>query len=322
MKLESIANTISNLSPEFRSAINWFIDRTGEEIGWPSPSPVDELPHIVSQAKAIYKPAEFNNNDVALTVRQNLESPYSDHAPIYREDGTWLYLYHQEGSDFESSYTNAAMLRNIALGSPVAVLIQTKAKPDPKYRVQGIARVVEYSDNYFYLEGFNAVGLANLDPVQSLLDGASETDQEEETSSSESPDPNYDARQRILTSIVQRRGQRKFRKLLLETYDFSCVVSGCQVKEVLEAAHILPYRGAHTNDPSNGLILRTDLHTLFDLGLLAIEPIARTAIVASCLSGTEYETFHGRKIKQPKHSDRQPGSDALGQHLVWCQDRL
>jgi putative restriction endonuclease len=318
MNQESIANTLSNLPPEFRNAINWFIAKTGQEIGWPSPSPVNDLPHVVSQAKAIYKPADF---DVALTVRQNLEGPYADRDPIIREDGTWLYVYHQEGPDV-SSFTNAALLQNIASGSPVAVLIQTKAKPDPKYRVQGIARVVEYSDNFFYLEGFNQAGFANIDPVQALLDGALDSDKEEETSSSESLDPAYDARQRVLVSIVRRRGQQKFRKLLLETYDSRCVVTDCQVSEVLDAAHILPYRGAHTNNPSNGLILRTDLHNLFDLGLLAIDPVSRTVIVASRLSGTEYQQFHGQKIKQPKHSDRQPDSDALSQHLLWCQDRL
>jgi hypothetical protein len=44
------------------------------------------------------------------------------------------------------------------------------------------------------------------------------------------------------------------------------------VAAVLEAAHIDPYRGEGNNHPGNGLLLRADIHTLFDLNLLGIEP--------------------------------------------------
>ncbi|WP_336979879.1 HNH endonuclease signature motif containing protein [Altererythrobacter fulvus] len=55
-------------------------------------------------------------------------------------------------------------------------------------------------------------------------------------------------------------------------YEGRCAISGCDVREVLEAAHIMPYLGEETNDVRNGLLLRADLHTLFDLGLLKIGP--------------------------------------------------
>lgn len=44
------------------------------------------------------------------------------------------------------------------------------------------------------------------------------------------------------------------------------------VVSILEAAHINPYRGEGDNHPDNGLLLRADIHTLFDLDLLGIEP--------------------------------------------------
>ena len=53
---------------------------------------------------------------------------------------------------------------------------------------------------------------------------------------------------------------------------YRCMVSGCQLVDLLEAAHIRPYRGENDNHPSNGLLLRADLHTLFDLDLLGIDP--------------------------------------------------
>src|ERR1700722_13605652 len=73
-----------------------------------------------------------------------------------------------------------------------------------------------------------------------------------------------DARERIRRTIVQRRGQAKFRNALLEAYGSRCAISGCGALEVLEAAHICPYQGSATNHVTNGLLLRADIHTLFD----------------------------------------------------------
>lgn len=50
-------------------------------------------------------------------------------------------------------------------------------------------------------------------------------------------------------------------------------MSRCSLTPVLGAAHIAPYRGELTNKPRNGLLLRADLHTLFDLQLLTVLPV-------------------------------------------------
>ena len=50
-------------------------------------------------------------------------------------------------------------------------------------------------------------------------------------------------------------------------------MSGCREEEVLQAAHILPYTDAETNKIDNGLLLRADLHNLFDLYLISIRLI-------------------------------------------------
>jgi putative restriction endonuclease len=81
-----------------------------------------------------------------------------------------------------------------------------------------------------------------------------------------------DDRDRILQAIRRRRGQRAFRDAIRTRYGDRCVVTGCTLVDVLEAAHISPYRGETDNNPANGLLLRADIHTLFDLDLLAIEP--------------------------------------------------
>lgn len=80
-----------------------------------------------------------------------------------------------------------------------------------------------------------------------------------------------DGRQWIAQMVVLRQGQPIFRAQLLETYGRKCAITGCEVEDVLEAAHIVPYQGPQTNDVTNGLLLRADIHTLFDRGLIRID---------------------------------------------------
>lgn len=116
-------------------------------------------------------------------------------------------------------------------------------------------------------------------------------------------DPNHqsDARERQLRAIAVRRGQQRFRRELIRAYEGRCVVTGCTVEAVLEAAHILPYRGDHTNHADNGLLLRADIHTLFDLGLLSIEPVGRELRVNldESLLQSEYADLHGDRLELP-----------------------
>ncbi|WP_223857662.1 HNH endonuclease [Sphingobacterium micropteri] len=81
-----------------------------------------------------------------------------------------------------------------------------------------------------------------------------------------------DEREIVERGIKLRRGQQKFRDALLKRYNNTCVITGCKIVDILEAAHIRPYRGKNDNHPSNGLLLRADIHTLFDLNLIAIDP--------------------------------------------------
>jgi HNH endonuclease len=64
----------------------------------------------------------------------------------------------------------------------------------------------------------------------------------------------------------------KFRKKLIAAYRGRCAVTDCDAYDALEAAHILPYRGPAFDHVTNGLLRRADIHTLFDLNLIGIEP--------------------------------------------------
>jgi len=83
-------------------------------------------------------------------------------------------------------------------------------------------------------------------------------------------------RQQIDAALRAREGQAEFRCRLLKVFEDKCVVTGCTVKSLLEAAHIEPYSEGQDHRIGNGLVLRTDIHTLFDKGLLTIAPLRKS----------------------------------------------
>ena len=90
--------------------------------------------------------------------------------------------------------------------------------------------------------------------------------------------PEDDARERVMREIVKRQGQQEFRQRLLEAYQGRCAITDSSTVEVLEAAHIRPFNGPETNKLPNGLLLRSDLHTLFDMGFITISPEMKVSV--------------------------------------------
>ena len=123
-----------------------------------------------------------------------------------------------------------------------------------------------------------------------------------------------DARERISRSITQRRGQKAFRNALIAAYGGQCAITGCSILDVLEAAHIHPYRGPDTNKVANGLLLRSDVHTLFDCGLVAIDSETMTVLVAPQLKDSEYGVLHGESVYIPQNPAEQPSAEVLKMH--------
>lgn len=128
------------------------------------------------------------------------------------------------------------------------------------------------------------------------------------------PETGEDTRLRTLRNIVQRQGQASFRQQLLEAYDRRCAVTGESVEEILEAAHIDSYMGPHSNRMANGLILRADLHTLFDLHLIGIDQHGKL-VVSTRLNGSSYANLHGRRVALPRQAVQRPSKRSLAAHL-------
>ena len=124
-----------------------------------------------------------------------------------------------------------------------------------------------------------------------------------------------DARERTNRAIVQRQGQSKFRSELLKAYGGQCAITDCDAEAALEAAHIFPYLGTDTNHVTNGLLLRADIHTLFDLYLISIDPTnTNKVVVSSTLLNTCYRELNGKSLKPPQDYAAIPSLQALARH--------
>lgn len=117
--------------------------------------------------------------------------------------------------------------------------------------------------------------------------------------------------------IALRRGQTAFRGALMKAYEGRCAITGCEIREVLEAAHISPYLGEHTNHVSNGLLLRADVHTLFDCGLINVDRDYRiTAPTHICAA------YHlPESITVPIDPSCHPNREALSRRAVTAARR-
>jgi hypothetical protein len=309
-----------SIIPEFlpdnhRMVLEWFLENTGKITGWPKPLQDGSL--LASKAKGIYKPKW---SQYALSVRQNINGPYPDVPPVRKADGSWLYCYFQEDLDPESrdsAYTNIGLMNCMNDAVPVGVFRQVKLKPDSQYYIEGVAFVATWADGFFTFEGVSADGKKYENQFNEAVAGYhTVSDIDSYVLQSESGIL-LDARKKIAGLIVTRQGQPKFRKEVLSAYQSICAITKYDAKEVLEAAHILPYRGDFTDHIQNGLLLRADIHNLFDLGLITVNTSDMNVVLSKKLIGTKYEILEGVELQVPHNRELQPSLQALRHHAKW-----
>lgn len=129
------------------------------------------------------------------------------------------------------------------------------------------------------------------------------------------PDSLVDARRRELAAVIARRGQPEFRRKLLRAYERRCAITGCDCPDALEAAHIQCYLGTDTNHITNGLLLRSDVHTLFDLRKITVAD-DYTLIVSDDLRHTVYGRLDGKLLRLPVNPADRPNRKMLERHRV------
>ena len=110
-------------------------------------------------------------------------------------------------------------------------------------------------------------------------------------------------------AISARQGQTVFRSSLLEERGFKCQVTGTKLVELLEAAHIVPHAKGANYNTSNGLLLRADIHTLYDLNLLSIDENLKIHLAPSIMKSKEYGKYHGKSLSSVNSTF--PSTEAL-----------
>ena len=301
---------VARISPEHRRRFAWFEEHQGEVSAIPWPLADGLL--LVSKPKGIYKPGDLR---YALSIRINLDSPYADGVLVPTPGGGWLLSYHQENANptaRDAMFTNRGLMQCIADRVPVGVLRErAPAGRRRQYDVLGLAMPVRWSDGYFFFESLSPKAVPVIDPISDVLEATARAavDQQAATDAG-ALDDDYDARLLIYRQIVARQGQSGFRAALMEAYQGRCAITGYDAAPALEGAHLRPYRGPESNTVTNGLLLRADIHTLFDLGLLAPDPVSRNIVVSKLLAGTQYEALSTSRLADPAAAWQRPSQEA------------
>lgn len=123
---------------------------------------------------------------------------------------------------------------------------------------------------------------------------------------------------------ANRLGQGAFKALVLASYQRRCAITGERIKPVLQAAHIRPVSDGGVHRLDNGLLLRSDVHILFDNGYLGLDPAKRTLHVSPRLrsefgNGEDFYALQGHHLRSEpgRRADR-----ANREFLEWHMDSL
>ncbi|MFM9073685.1 MAG: HNH endonuclease [Cyanobium sp.] len=123
--------------------------------------------------------------------------------------------------------------------------------------------------------------------------------------------------------IKPRLGQGGFRIMVLDEYSRRCAITGEKTLPVLEAAHIQPYSENGPHKVSNGILMRSDLHTLFDNGYLTLTKEFHVEVSKRIReefsNGREYYALHGKKLVSiPDQAANRPDPLFLEWHQNNC----
>jgi putative restriction endonuclease len=118
--------------------------------------------------------------------------------------------------------------------------------------------------------------------------------------------------------VLPRLGQGSFRIAVMDRYERRCAVTGERTLPILDAAHIKPWAAGGENRPGNGLLLRTDIHRLFDLGYVTVTHDHRFEVSprlrADYSNGKAYYDLHGQALRAPDHPTYLPSRESLDWH--------
>lgn len=118
--------------------------------------------------------------------------------------------------------------------------------------------------------------------------------------------------------VRRRLGQGSFKMQVVDAYGRACAVTKEHSLPVLEAAHIRPYAQQGTHEVHNGLLLRSDIHRLFDRGYVTIDPDYKFRVSEQLRqhwhNGKVYYDLADHAISVPADDELQPQRELLEWH--------
>jgi hypothetical protein len=201
--------------------------------------------------------------------------------------------------------------------SPQAVSFQTEGHPDIQLTASIFTAAMKSftRTGKFLLPGSQAEQAIRASAIVQLLPTL-DYDEMLDGIILEAPD---DLERMPVTKLLRlRRGQNKLRKNLLTLYQGKCCISGFHIEETLHACHILPHAAAGDNRSTNALLLRSDLHDLFDVHLMGIHPDTLKVAIKKSLFRSEYAQFEGRTLAH-RTDNKKPNVEALRERWNFFQ---
>lgn len=120
------------------------------------------------------------------------------------------------------------------------------------------------------------------------------------------------------TVAKRRLGQGAFKALLMDSYERRCAITGHKIWPTLQAAHIKPVSRGGENRVDNGLLLRSDVHTMFDRGYLTVDRQHQLRVSprlrADFGNGEEFYARQGTVITLPAQEKNRPALEFLEWH--------
>lgn len=325
----SLKRALGMTPPEFAAAYAWFQEHEGSTI--PRLPIGDDAPRGVevkmASQRGIHHPnyrqlpsKGAGNPAYALSVHSEGQRYYADKDVIFRpEDGTWTLDYQEHATaegKRDTDKSNEFLMRNLEDGIPVGVMVRDKTRGG--YKVLGLAFVELYNAE---TGTFTLHGPVN---ARTELQGSFLGFQMDELTNAQSKRARQlcvadfgeekDPEARRFVRALQRERQSKFRQSLIAAYSGTCAVSSTDVVDALQAAHIDPYRGRRSQVVQNGILLRADIHLLYDANLIAIEPETHVLRLADAIRGSVYEQYAGRAIMTPKDQELRLSDELLNRH--------
>lgn len=310
----ALQSLLDQLDPEHARALEWFADHEGEigsrpwRVGGKSVVEGVNVP-LVAQ-RGIHQPSGWQ---MALSITATHASVYLDGVPQSIDADTWVlpYMAHsgRDGSGTESRW-NRALLSNLLRRIPVGVFVPSGAS----YRNLGLAMVESFDQHTgaFTLRG--PVRFGQSPDVWYDDERQAPENLIAEAVPPFAPPDGVEDEPFAYSRVRSRVAQDRFRMSLLSAYDGRCAVTGYDAPDALQGAHILSYQGRSSQLVRNGILLRADVHLLFDRHLIGIQPESLKIRVAPPLMTTAYANLDRRSLVPPRCADDSPDVNRLAVH--------